>query len=125
MLPNDDQAYLAQRFPAFAESAEGGMLCVVLPDYSLPTGLAPSRATLLLRLSPNYPDVPPDMWWFHPALFRLDGGAIPNTEVTEQYLGQVWQRWSRHLDAGQWRPGADSLRTYLAVLDRSVALAAS
>ena len=31
MLPSDDRAYLAQRFPAFAESSEGGMLCLVLP----------------------------------------------------------------------------------------------
>ena len=125
MLPTDDRAYLEQQYPAFAESAEGGMLCVVLPDFSLPTGLAPNRATLLLRLSPNYPDVPPDMWWFHPGLVRLDGGAIPNTEVTERYLGQLWQRWSRHLDAQQWRPGADSIRTYLAVLNRNLTLAAS
>lgn len=125
MLPGDDRAYLAQRFPAFAESFEGGMLCLVLPDYSPPSGLAPSRADLLLRLSPNYPDVPPDMWWFHPAVTRLDGGTIPNTQVTEQYLGKAWQRWSRHLDAHQWRPGADSLHTYLAVLNGNLTLAAS
>ena len=125
MLPSDDRAYLAQRFPTFAESFEGGMLCVVLPNYSLPSGLEPSRASLLLRLSPNYPDVPPDMWWFHPALLRLDGGTIPNTDVTEQHLGQVWQRWSRHLDAHQWRPGADSLQSYLATLNSNLTLAAS
>lgn len=101
------------------------MLCLVLPDYSPPSGLAPSRADLLLRLSPNYPDVPPDMWWFHPAVTRLDGGTIPNTQVTEQYLGKTWQRWSRHLDAHQWRPGADSLHTYLAVLNGNLTLAAS
>lgn len=124
MLPSEDRAYLAQRFPAFAEHIEGGMLCLVLPDYSLPTGLAPNRAELLLRLSPSYPDVPPDMWWFHPALRRSDGGSIPNVDVTEQYLGKAWQRWSRHLDAHQWRPGADSIHTFLAVLKNDLALAA-
>ena len=125
MLPSDDRAYLIERFPEFDERVVDGMLCVVLPGYSPPSGLAPNRADLLLRLSPNYPDVPPDMWWFHPAVTRLDGGAIPNTQVTEQYLGKRWQRWSRHLNAYQWRPGADSLHTYLAVLKNDLALAAS
>ena len=125
MLPSDDRDYLAQCFPAFAERVEDGMLCLVLPDYSPPSGLAPNRADLLLRLSPNYPDVPPDMWWFHPAVTRLDGGAIANTDVTEQYLGRAWQRWSRHLDAQQWRPGADCLRSYLAILSGNLTLAAS
>ena len=125
MLPSDDRAYLAERFPEFDESVADGMLCVVLPGYSPPSGLAPNRADLLLRLSPNYPDVPPDMWWFHPAVTRLDGGAIPNTQVTEQYLGKTWQRWSRHLESHQWRPGADSLPSYLAVLEKNLMLAAS
>lgn len=125
MLPNEDRVFLAQRFPEAETSAEGGMLCVVLPDYSLPTGLAPNRATLLLRLSPNYPDVPPDMWWFKPGLLRVDGQTIPATDVTEQHLGQAWQRWSRHLGTHQWRPGADSIRTYLAILNSSLAQAAS
>ena len=125
MLPSDDRAYLAERFPAFAESFVDGMLCVVLPDYPLPTGLVPGRAELLLRLSPNYPDVPPDKWWFHPALRRHDGGSIPNADVTEQHLGKTWQRWSRHLDAQQWRSGADSLHTFLAVLKNDLASAAA
>ena len=125
MLPNDDQAYLAQEFPGFDQRSEGGMLCIVLPNYLLPTGLVPNQADLLLRLAPNYPDVPPDMWWFHPALRRRDGGPIPNADVTEQHLGKPWQRWSRHLEAHQWRPGADSLRTYLAILGGDVLLAAS
>ena len=125
MLPSDDRDYLAQRFPAFAESVEDGMLCLVLPNYSPPPGLAPDRADLLLRLSPNYPDVPPDMWWFHPAVTRLDGGTIPNTDVTEQHLGKAWQRWSRHLGEHQWRPGADCLRTYLAILGGNLMYAAS
>lgn len=125
MLPSEDRTYLAQRFPAFAVTSEGGMVCVVLPDYLLPTGLAPNRAELLLRLSPSYPDVPPDMWWFHPALRRRDGASIPNADVTEQYLGKEWQRWSRHLEPHQWQPGADSLHTYLAVLKSNLTLAAS
>ena len=125
MLPSDDHAYLAQKYPTFAQSSEAGMLCVVLPNYLLPTGLAPHQADLLLRLSPSYPDVPPDMWWFRPAVHRVDGGAIPNADVTEQCLGKTWQRWSRHLDPNQWRPGADSLRTYLAILNSDLTLAAS
>ena len=65
------------------------------------------------------------MWWFKPGLLRVDGQTIPATDVTEQHLGQAWQRWSRHLGTHQWRPGADSIRTYLAILNSSLAQAAS
>lgn len=125
MLPPDDSAYLAERFPGFSQSVESNMLCVVLPGYALPGGLAPTSADLLLRLAPGYPDVPPDMWWFDPAVQRTDGQAIPNTQVTENHLGRTWQRWSRHLAPGQWRPGVDSLQTYLALVRRNLDSAAS
>ena len=125
MLPADDRAYLADRFPGFSETVEGGMLCVVLPGFPLPDGLTPDRADLLLRLAPGYPEVQPDMWWFEPAALRADGKAIPATRVTEHYFGKQWQRWSRHLEPHQWRPGVDSIQTFLALVKKDLAAAAS
>lgn len=125
MLPVDDRAYLAEGFPRFIESVEGGMFCVVLPDFPLPERLTPIRADLLLRLAPGYPDVPPDMWWFKPGIHRSDGQPIPGTEATEKHLGNHWQRWSRHLQPHEWRPGVDSLRTFLAFVKTNVMSAAS
>lgn len=125
MLPPDERAYLAKQFPAAEVRVDGNVLCVVFPGFSLPGGLAPMRADLLLRLAPGYPDVPPDMWWFHPAVQRIDGQAIPATRVVENHLGRTWQRWSRHLTPDQWRPGVDSVQTFLAILRRDLETAAS
>lgn len=125
MLPPDDHAYLAERFPRFTETVESGTLCVVLPEFSLPDGLTPARADLLLRLDSGYPEVRPDMWWFDPAALRTDGNPIRATQATEQYLGKPWQRWSRHLEPNQWRPGIDSLQTFVALVKKELLSAAS
>ena len=92
------------------------MICVVMPRWPLPNGLDRGATDLLVRLTPGYPDIPPDMWWFSPAVRMWNGTALPATEVVETYLGRQWQRWSRHLNHGQWKPGVDGLASYLALI---------
>jgi hypothetical protein len=125
MLPANDITYLRASFPQYSVVSEGGMVCAIISDFTLPLGLSVGSADLLLRLSPGYPDVPPDMWWFSPAVRRQDGSTIQATELTEHYLGRQWQRWSRHLTAGQWRSGVDSLESYLALVRRELNAGAS
>jgi len=124
MLPPDDTKYLTERAVNHSVVPEGNMTCVVFRDFNLPPGFNRAQADLLLRLSPGYPDVPLDMWWFDPPIKRADGHAIPATEVMEHHLGRSWQRWSRHLPAGLWRSGIDGLESFLALvrkeLERSV-----
>lgn len=124
MLPAVDTQYLQERAPGHAVTAEANMICVTIPSFEAPPGLSVSASTLLLRLSPGYPDVPPDMWWFNPPIKRVDGVEIPATQAYERHLGQEWQRWSRHLAAGQWRSGVDSLESYLAIIRRELAAVA-
>jgi hypothetical protein len=124
MLPPTDLAHLEARAPGSAVSLDGGMICVVIPSFPLPAGFAQTSADLLLRLSPGYPDVPPDMWWFCPAVRRTDGQVIPATESQENHLGRTWQRWSRHLNPAQWRSGVDSLESYLALVRQELESAA-
>jgi len=115
-LPESDIAYLTERAIVHTISIEANMTCVVLPNWSLPTGYGVNKTDLLLRLSPGYPDVPPDCWWFNPAV-RLDSGVvIPATEVDEHHLGKSWQRWSRHFNEGQWRSGVDGLESFIALI---------
>ena len=116
MLPATDEEYLRERGLAFEVVIDGGMTCVVISGWQLPPGYTARESDLLLRLSPGYPDVPPDMWWFCPALVRVDGAAIPATESQEPYLGRTWQRWSRHFNGGQWLPSNDTLEGYLALV---------
>ncbi|AYG70632.1 hypothetical protein CCGE531_32150 (plasmid) [Rhizobium sp. CCGE531] len=124
MLPSIDQDYLAARLSGSAVSLDGGMICILIPSFPLPIGFTASGSDLLLRLSPGYPDVPPDMWWFSPAIGRVDGRTIPATESQEVHFGRTWQRWSRHLNPGQWRSGVDSLESYLALVRKELETAA-
>jgi hypothetical protein len=125
LLPPNDTLYLAERGIEHSLVTESGMVCVTLPAFRLPAGYDRASSDLLLRLHPGYPDVPPDMWWFDPAVRRADGQVIPATELIEPYLGRSWQRWSRHFLPGQWRSGIDGVESYLALirreLERSVA----
>jgi hypothetical protein len=124
MLPSIDMEYLQERSLGHVVSRDGGVICVLIPAFSLGQGFDRAHCDLLLRLAPGYPDVPPDMWWFNPPVRRVDGAEIPATQVREHHLGREWQRWSRHLTPGQWRSGIDSLESYLAIVRRELSAAA-
>lgn len=115
-LPQSDVDYLSTKGHRYSVAEEGGMTCVVLQGYNLPAGFNQESADLLVRLTPGYPDIAPDMWWFEPAVHRADGKPIAAADQTEAHLGRSWQRWSRHLEVGQWKPGNDTLEAYMAIL---------
>lgn len=117
-LPESDIFYLQDRNLAFEVIPEpgSGVTCVLFPGWKLGPGYAPDCADMLLRLPAGYPDVQPDMWWFSPDVRLQSGKAIPAIEVKESHLGRQWQRWSRHLNGGQWRSGVDGLESYLAII---------
>lgn len=120
-LTAEDQEALQRLGLEAGVCVEGGMTCVEISGFRLPTGFTQSTATLLLRLNPAFPDVPPDMWWFDPPVLRADGVAIPATEHTEHHLGRAWQRWSRHLAPAQWQSGVDTLESFIAIIRRELA----
>ena len=123
-LPQPDITYLERHGVPHSVTVESGMTCLVLSNWPLPRGFNHDVADLLLRLSPGYPDIPPDMWWFFPTVHPSNGQELPQTNVFETYLGRQWQRWSRHLTSRQWQSGIDGLESYLALvrqdLERSV-----
>lgn len=120
MLPAHDMEFLKTLSPDATVTAEAGLLCVVIPAFPLPAGFDRNSADLLIRLATGYPDVAPDMWWFDPAVSRIDGATIPATEARERHLGRNWQRWSRHLSPGQWKSGVDSLESYIALVRKEL-----
>ena len=115
-LPVVDSAFLNERYIVHEIVVESGMTCIVIPQWLLPEGFDRPAADLLIRLTPGYPDVPPDMWWFDPPVMKADGQALPATNVKEHYLGRTWQRWSRHFSGQQWKSGVDCLESYLALI---------
>lgn len=100
------------------------MVCLTIVGYQLTAGLTPAVNELLVRLPSGFPDVAPDMFWFAEPVTRSDGAVIPAAEVREPHLGRIWQRWSRHI-AGQWRPGTDDLRSYMAYIRSCINKAAA
>ena len=123
-LPDADARYLTEREIPHVVDTDAGMVCVVLTGWRLPAGLSSGTVDVLLRLPAGYPDVAPDMWWVDPGLRRQDGGEIPATQLTEQYLGRSWQRWSRHFAPGQWQSGIDGLESYIALMRGEFEIAA-
>lgn len=119
-LPSSEMTCLAERGVQYSVTSEANFTCVVIRGYVLPAGYDRAQADLLLRLSPGFPDVPPDMWWFDPAIRLRDGRSVPATEVMEYHLGRTWQRWSRHFNPGQWRAGTDSLEGFLALIRKEL-----
>ena len=113
MLRPADQAALDDLGYAYDVVADGGFVIVVLKDVAMPIGIAPGVSSILLRLPPGFPDAAPDMFWLDPAVRGPEAQVIPGTESMQEFLGRTWQRWSRHIQQ-QWRPGVDSLATYLA-----------
>jgi hypothetical protein len=116
MLPPGDARYLNERGLHTTITTDGGHICVIIKGWVVPPGYNHTAVDLLLRLSAGYPDIQPDMWWVSPRLTLANGSTIPATEITENYLGRDWQRWSRHLPVGQWRAGVDGLESYLTLV---------
>ena len=119
-LPAIDATYLVDRGAQHTITVEGGMICVLLPAFPVPVGYDREQADLLLRLSPGYPDIAPDMWWFDPPVKLINGSSPPATDVQESHFGRTWQRWSRHFNQGQWRSGVDCLETFLALIRKEL-----
>lgn len=115
-LPQPDLDYLNERGTPHTILNEANMVCVVLPGFELPSGYDREQADLLLRLNPGFPDVPPDMWWFDPPVRRQDGITIAATDMQEVHIGRTWQRWSRHLNAAQWKSGIDRLENFIGLI---------
>jgi E2/UBC family protein E len=115
MLSEGDETYLKERGFDYEVVPEGAMFALIIRGFRLPAGYEPDVVDLLLRLPGGFPDAAPDMFWTDPVVAYADGGQPPATDARLEFEGRTWQRWSRHL-AIAWRPGIDSLQTYLRLI---------
>lgn len=122
MLLPADKAHLDDLGLDYEVKEEGGLICVVIKQWPLPTGYEPEKVDLLLRLPPGFPDTQPDMYWCDPPVHIAGTSQYPPAaELMESYLGRTWQRFSRHLPGGAWQSGRDSLASYLALITQALA----
>jgi len=121
-LPARDVSFLTERgFQWELIPDPNGAACLVIKDFQVgPGGFAPPVTDLMIRIPGQYPLTPLDMWYCSPAIrIAATGQFAPASEVSEQLIGRSWQRFSRHLP-GTWQPGTDSLRSFLALIQREL-----
>ena len=121
-LPKRDRRFLSERGFAWQLVGDGaGGACLVVDDFDTSGGgFVPPSTTLMIRVPPQYPMAPLDMWYCDPPLRIAATGQLPQAaEVIEAHAGRSWQRFSRHLN-GSWQPGVDGLRSFLALIQREL-----
>lgn len=115
ILPRQDREYLNIKGFEYRETNEGAKKALIIDNFQLPdTKFTENKSSLMIYLPDGYPDVPPDMFYFSPALLLKQNNHQPAAaDVPENYLGITWQRWSRHAPAEEWRRGIDGIHSYL------------
>jgi hypothetical protein len=114
MLDENELAWLTEKGFCFKVIEEPGVTNVILNDYPLPNGFDHDNVEILIRLPAGFPDVPPDMFWVKPTIKLTSTQKTPvAADCHEKHLDDIWQRFSRHLPPGTWRPGVDDLRTWV------------
>lgn len=85
---------------------------LIIKDHPVPEGYNVSSVDIALLIPPAYPAAEIDMAYFYPPLQKTSGKPIG--AVSQQAIdGKIFQRWSRHRQPGEWRPGLDNISTHL------------
>lgn len=124
-LPEFDRDYLMGKGYQFEEKIDANRNGLILRNWILPEGKFNLQMSDLLILIPNgYPEIRPDMWYFNPALLLAPTNRLARqTQVNITFEGKMWQRWSRHYPANDWRSGIDGIHTYLKKVQAALEIA--
>lgn len=91
---------------------------LLIHDFQLPAGYAPSTAILALDIHKDYPAAQIDMFYFTPFLRGVNGAEFPSTQVRATISGMEYQGWSRHrTEACKWDEHADNVRTHMVLVE--------
>lgn len=124
LLPEEDVAFLEEKYPDAKVYKVGDEVHVMFASFSFPAAYSPRHADLLVRLPAGYPDAKPDMFWTNPDVKLVSGAwpiqcahhEVPGSGAGVEVYKAAWQRWSRHSNAADWRPGVDGLRTFVGAI---------
>lgn len=105
---------LQDRFPGATLRSAGGSTVISIPDVRIPDGWSSERASIHFVVPPGYPHANPDCFSTDAGL-RLAGGGMPQSAALQDFpiVGQaLWFSW--HLQR-PWKPGRDTLLTWVGV----------
>jgi hypothetical protein len=115
-LPETDIEFLNTMGFRWEAHRIANYLWLLIHEYILPDGYQAKQCSVALMIPPAYPASEIDMAYFFPQLKKLSGTTIP--AITNQAIdGQSYQRWSRHRQPGQWKPGVDCIATHLTLVN--------
>ncbi len=115
-LPAEDAEFLNSKGLQWEALIENGLQWLIICEYPIPSGYTVETVELGLQISPAYPAAQIDMVYFCPHLVRSSGRPIYALSH-QQIDGRIFQRWSRHRNPGEWRPGLDNLSTHLLLVE--------
>ncbi|RFZ92945.1 hypothetical protein D0C36_16280 [Mucilaginibacter conchicola] len=115
-LPEDDTDFLDSLGLLWEAIGRQSAMWLLIHDYPLPDGYNVAKVDVALLIAPSYPATEIDMAYFYPALSKRSGRPI-NALSSQIVDGRNFQRWSRHRQPGEWRPGVDSISTHLCLVD--------
>jgi hypothetical protein len=114
-LPSEDAQFLETAGFEWEALRERNYLWLVIHNFPVPPGYNTEEAKVALMIPPAYPAAQIDMAYFFPHLQKKSGLGIP--AITSQMIdGKNFQRWSRHRQLGEWRPGVDCVSTHLVLV---------
>lgn len=120
-LPPEDREWLEKQGIVYREERNGNDQCLIFSALPLPPGkYSANEADVLNLLPPNYPDAGPDMFYVRPRLTLANGRLAPATDANGAFLGETWQRWSRHWNDNPWRAGIDDVQTIYRRITRAI-----
>lgn len=116
LIPEDDIEFLDEKGFTYELVAAPGEVHLILHKFPFPK-YRPSEADMLIRIPAGYPQAALDMFFTIPDV-KLPSGAFPDRCNQHPAIGgKAWQQWSRH---SSWRPGVDSLRSFLSAVMREI-----
>ena len=114
-LPLEDVEFLESSGFQWEAIAKGGNW-LIIHNYPVPVGYNKTYLQVALLIPPNYPAAQIDMAYFYPHLQKTNGKGITATSP-QMIENKNFQRWSRHRQAGEWRPGEDNVMTHLLLVN--------
>ena len=116
VLQDEDVEFLDSLGLLWEAIGRQSTMWLIIHDHPVPDGYNVQKVDVALLIAPTYPATEIDMAYFYPPLVKKSGRAISAISA-QQIDSKNFQRWSRHRQRGEWRPGVDNVSTHLCLVN--------